>query len=54
MVDGKEAKVIDSLHEEIINNFKYIMKLKEKGINLFFADTDKILEKLKEDISCNS
>lgn len=47
-VDGKEVKVIDSLQEEILHNFKYIMKLKKKGINLFFADTDKILEKLEE------
>ncbi len=42
------TKVSDKLKKEILDNFKYIMKLKEKGINLFFADTDKILEKLKE------
>lgn len=49
-VDGKEVKVIDSLQVEILHNFKYIMRLKEKGINLFFVDIDKLLEKLKEDV----
>lgn len=41
------TKVSAKLKEEILHNFKYLMKLKKKGINLFFADTDKILEKLR-------
>lgn len=42
------TKVSAKLKEEILHNFKYIMKLKKKGINLFFADIDKILEKLNQ------
>ncbi len=42
VVDGKPLKVIDSLKEEILRNFKELMSLKKKGINLFFPDIDKI------------
>ena len=40
--NGEPAKVIESLKDEILSNFKYLMKLKSKGINLFFSDIDKI------------
>lgn len=43
--NGKPAKVIASLKEEILMHFKYILKLKNKGINLFFTDIDKIKSK---------
>lgn len=46
-IDGKEVKLISSLQDEILYNFKTVLKLKKKGINLFFVNTDKILEKLK-------
>ncbi len=49
--NGKPAKVIESLKEEILQNFEYLLKLKSKGINLFFTDIDRIktlmLEELK-------
>ena len=32
------------IKDEILDNFKYLLKLKTKGINLFFTDTDKIKE----------
>ena len=48
--NGKPAKVSDTLKEEILNNFKELMKLKEKGYNLFFTDIDKIL-KILENLS---
>ena len=40
--NGKPAKVIDSLKDEILSYFKYLMKLKERNINLFFTDIDTI------------
>ena len=50
--NGKPAKVIESLKDEILVNFKYLLKLKKQGINLFFTDIDKIeklmLKELKE------
>lgn len=53
MNDGKPAKVIASLKEEILSNFKYLMKLKKRGINLFFLDIDKLKEKMLNEIRCN-
>jgi hypothetical protein len=51
IVDGKPLKVIDTLKEEILDNFKYLMALKKEGRNLFFADIDKIKEKMIEEIN---
>lgn len=42
--DGKPAKVIASLEKEILHNFNHLMKLKNRGINLFFTNIDKIKE----------
>ena len=49
--NGKPAKVVESLKEEIIDNFNYLMKLKTKGVNLFFTDIDKIKEIMLDEIS---
>ena len=49
MKDGKPLKVIDSLKEEITNDFKYMMSLKKSGINLFFTDIDRIKEIMLEE-----
>ena len=40
--NGKPAKVVKSLKDEILQKFRYLMKLKSKGVNLFFTDIDKI------------
>lgn len=48
--NGKPAKVIASLKEEILMHFKYILKLKNNGINLFFTDIDKIKKQMLEEI----
>lgn len=52
IVDGEPLKVIDTLKEEILDNFKYLIALKKEGRNLFFTDIDKIkkimLNELKE------
>ena len=49
IVDGKPLKVIDTLKDEILNNFKYLMELKKSGRNLFFPDIDRIKEIMLEE-----
>ena len=49
--NGKPAKVIKSLKDEILQNFKYLLKLKSKGINLFFTDIDSIKKKMLEELN---
>lgn len=48
--NGCPAKVIDSLQSEILSSFKYLLKLKSKGINLFFTDIDKIKEQMLKEL----
>ena len=40
--NGKPAKVVESVKDEILQKFRYLIKLKSKGVNLFFTDIDKI------------
>lgn len=47
--NGKPAKVIDTLKDEILDKFIYLLKLKSKGINLFFTDIDKIKNQMLEE-----
>lgn len=49
--NGKPAKVVDSLKNEILKNFNYLMKLKSKGTNLFFTDIDKIKKIMLDELS---
>jgi hypothetical protein len=51
--NGKPAKVVDSLKDEILKNFKYLMKLKSKGVNLFFTDIDKVKEMMLDELEKN-
>ena len=44
VVNGKPLKVIDTLKDEILDNFKYLLALKKEGRNLFFTDIDRIKE----------
>lgn len=44
--NGKPAKVINSICNEILQNFKQMQKLKSNGINLFFTDIDNIKDQL--------
>lgn len=50
IINGKTIELIPSLKKEILDNFKFMISMKNNGKNLFFVDTDKILEKLKEEI----
>lgn len=47
--NGNPAKVVESLKEEILNKFEYLLKLKSKGINLFFVDIDKIKNQMLDE-----
>ena len=51
IVDGKPLRVIDTLKEEILNNFKYLMELKKSGRNLFFPDIDRIKEIMLDELN---
>ena len=35
---------------EILNNFKYMLSLKENGLNLFFTDIDSIKSQLLKEL----
>ena len=50
-VDGKPAKVPEALEKIILEKFKYMLKMKERGINLFFTDIDKIKNQILEEQS---
>ncbi len=49
-VDGKPARVSKKLEKIILDNFINLMKLHSRGIKVFFADIDKIKEKMLEEI----
>lgn len=49
-IDGKFVKISSAVEREIVNDFKYMLSLKENGLNLFFADTDKIKEQMLEEL----
>ena len=43
------VKVSDKLKDEILVKFKSLLRMKERGINLFFTDIDKIKEIISEE-----
>ena len=49
-VEGKPIQIANSIKKEIINNFESTISLKEKGINLFFNDIDKIMDVINNEI----
>lgn len=50
ILNGKYLKVINTLKDEINNNFKYLSALKEEGVNLFFTDIDKIKDIMLQEL----
>lgn len=40
------ARVSDELREEILRNFKKMLKMKKHGVDLFFVDIDNLKEEL--------
>ena len=51
LVDGKPLKVISTLKNKILYNFKHLLELKNEGINLFFTDIDNIKEIMLTELS---
>lgn len=49
-VEGKPIQIATSVCDEILNNFKYTLSLKEDGLNLFFNDIDKIMDVINNEI----
>lgn len=49
-IDGKFIKISSAVEREIINDFKYMLSLKENGLNLFFTDIDKIKEQMLNEL----
>ena len=49
IVNGKPVKVINKLKKEILVKFKSLLRMKERGVNLFFTDIDKIIEIIMEE-----
>lgn len=49
-VDGKPAKVINKTCNEILENFENLIKLKKRGIDLFFTDIDKIKKQMEDEL----
>lgn len=50
IVDGKPLKVIDGLKNEILDNFRYLLSMKNRGNNLFFTDIDKIKKMMLKEL----
>lgn len=50
IMNGKPIKVIDTLKEEIIKNFNFLLALKAEGTNLFFTDIDSLKQKMLEEL----
>ena len=48
--NGKPAKVISSTCDEILENFIEMLKLKNKGLNFFFTDIDKIKKQMLDEL----
>lgn len=42
MIDGKIIKVSTYVQKEIVSDLKYLLLLKNRGLNLFFTDIDTI------------
>lgn len=49
-INGVPVRVADNLKSEILENFNSLLALKKQGINLLFANIDKIREKMLEEI----
>ncbi len=49
--NGVPVVVSDYLKDEILKNFKTLLVMKKKGINLFFPDIDKIKEIMLEELN---
>ncbi len=49
-IDGKPSRVPEKLEKIILENFNNLMKLKKRGINLFFTNIDKIKKQMLDEL----
>lgn len=49
-MNAKPAKVPETIEKLVIDEFKNLLTLKEKGINLFFTDIDRIKKQMLEEL----
>lgn len=49
-IDGKLVRISAAVERKVIDDFKYMLSLKEDGLNLFFNDIDKIKAQMIEEI----
>lgn len=49
IINGEPLKVINTLRDEILDNFKYLLALKKQDRNLFFTDIDEIKKQMLEE-----
>ena len=49
-LNGKPAKVPTLLRQKIISNFEGMIEMKNRGINLFFTDIDRIKNMMEEEL----
>ena len=50
-IDGKYVRISDAVQREILDDFQYMLSLKEEGLNLFFTDIDTIKEKMLKELN---
>lgn len=48
-INGRTIRVASAIERKIVSDFKFVLSLKEKGINLFFTDIDYIKEIILSD-----
>ena len=51
IVHGKHVKVVETVKDEILENFNSSLAMKVSGVNLFFTDIDKIKEIMLEELN---
>ena len=52
--NGVPTRVGSLLKEEILNNFENLLKLKNRGYNVFFTDIDKIKQQMLEELKLSN
>ena len=50
LMQGKELTILPHIQKEIIQDFKDILSLKRNGLNLFFANIDKIKDIMEHEL----
>ena len=51
LFDGVPIRVSNNLKHEILIKFKNMLKMKERGINFFFPDIDKLKQQMLDELA---